>query len=361
MFDNELQKEIRDSNEQFIREATERAKKLKDEPKEILLSKTELVTANADIIDLSEDLLNNFIEKSDLNVLYKSAEFLKIFDQLGLIEEKNGTYKPTGIGLLLFGKKPQLSYPNSVIRATYTTKSMKGEDIQTIQGPLITQGDKIQSRYEERIGKQIDRSKEKKKTYYDYPLIVFREAIINAIVHRDYDIEGAPIYFEINDDAIIIKSPGEPIKPLTLEQIKQFNAPSLSRNPKLMYVFDQMELVEQRGLGFKTIKELPTKHGIPLPIVTYDAPYMIFTFPRSYDAVKRVTDNPKVAQLSEAQLKGYEWLKTVNQASAREYSAYFNIGYKTAQRHLATLRELGLIRDNGQDANSPNYKYVANL
>lgn len=62
--------------------------------------------------------------------------------------------------------------------------------------------------------------------------------LINAIVHRDYDIDGAPIYFEINDDAIIIKS------------LKRFNAPSLSRNPKIMYVFDQMNLVEQRGLGF---------------------------------------------------------------------------------------------------------------
>lgn len=199
-----------------------------------------------------------------------------------------------------------------------------------------------------------------RKVTYDYPLVVFRESIINAIVHRDYDIEGAPIYFEINDDAIIIKSPGEPVKPITLEQIKRFNAPSLSRNPKIMYVFDQLDLVEQRGLGFQTIKDLPTKYDLPLPLVSYEALYMILTFPRSTEAVKKVSDKPNVSKLKDAQLKGYEWLKSVGEASTREYSAHFGIGYKTAQRHLAVMKELNLIRDNGKDTNSPNYKYVAN-
>jgi ATP-dependent DNA helicase RecG len=191
-------------------------------------------------------------------------------------------------------------------------------------------------------------------------LVVFREAIVNAIVHRDYDIDGAPIYFEINDNAIIIKSPGKPVKPITLEQIKRFNAPSLSRNPKIMYVFDQMDIVEQRGLGFQTIKDLPKKHNLPLPLVSFDAPYMVLTFPRSIEGAKNVSDNPNVAKLKDAQLRGYEWLKSVGEVSTREYSVHFKIGYKTAQRHLAAMKELSLIRDNGEDANSPNYKYVVN-
>lgn len=190
---------------------------------------------------------------------------------------------------MLFGKRPQLVYQNALIRATYKTKG-RGEDIETIEGPLLLQADKIQSWYENHIGKQIDRTNAERKVIYDYPLVVFREAIINAIVHRDYDIDGAPIYFEINDDAIIIKSPGEPIKPITLEQIKKFNAPSLSRNPKIMYVFDQMDLVEQRGLGFQTIKDLPTRHNLPLPLVSYENPYMVLTFPRSMAAAKIVSE-----------------------------------------------------------------------
>jgi ATP-dependent DNA helicase RecG len=358
MFDADLQKRIREANKQFIEEAEDRAKKAKEEPQPSVLSEKEKGEPKADIEDLSKDIIEDFISKSRLDIKIDTSEYYRILTQLGILEFKNNKYTPTGLGLLLFGKRPQLVYQNALIRATYKTKG-RGENIETIEGPIILQADKIQSWYENHIGKQIDRSSAERKVIYDYPLVVFREAIINALVHRDYDIEGAPIYFEINDDAIIIKSPGEPVEPLTLEQIKKFTAPSLSRNPKIMYIFDQMELVEQRGLGFQTINDLPQKYNLPLPQVVYEAPYMVFSFPRSIEAIKKVNNNPQIAQLTNAQLKGYEWLKSVGNASTREYSAHFNIGYKTAQRHLAAMKALDLLSDNGQEMNSPNYKYSA--
>jgi len=359
MFDADLQTQIRDANKQFIEEAEDRAKKVKDESPTNVLSEKERTEFRSELDDLSKPHLEEFIKKAKLNVVWNTSKFYKILSQLGILGFKENKYLPTGLGLLLFGERPQLVYQNALIRATYKTKG-RGEDIDTIEGPLISQADKIQHWYENHIGKQIDRTLAERKVTYDYPLVVFREAIINAIVHRDYDIDGAPIYFEINDDAIIIKSPGEPVKPITLEQIKRFNAPSLSRNPKIMYVFDQLELVEQRGLGFLTIKDLPVKHNLPLPFVSYEAPYMVLTFPRSLEAIKKVSDIPNLSKLNDAQIKGYDWLKSVDEASTREYSAHFEIGYKTAQRHLAAMKELGLIRDNGSDANSPNYKYTVN-
>ncbi|RZK15670.1 MAG: hypothetical protein EOO43_14820, partial [Flavobacterium sp.] len=355
MFDADLQREIRDANEQFIQEAEERAKMSNDEKLPIVLSEKERTEPRAKLDSLSKAHLESFIKKAKLNVEWDTPEFNTILSQLGILELKDNNFLPTGLGVLLFADRPQLIYQNALIRATYRTEG-RGEDIDTIEGPLISQADNIQQWYENHIGKQIDRSSTKRKVTYDYPLVVFKEAIVNAIVHRDYDIEGAPIYFEINDDAIVIKSPGEPVKPITIEQIKRFNAPSLSRNPKIMYVFDQMDIVEQRGLGFQTIKDLPTKYNLPLPLVSFDAPYMVLTFPRSMEGTKNVSDNPNVAKLKDAQLKGYEWLKSVGEVSTREYSVHFNIGYKTAQRHLATMKELSLIRDNGEDVNSPNYK-----
>lgn len=359
MFDSDLQEQIRNSNEQFIKEAEERAKKANDEKLPLVLSEKERIEPRADLNDLSEKYLRAFIQKANLDVEWNTPKFYRILTHLGILELKDEKFLPTGLGLLLFGERPQLIYQNALIRATYKTKG-RGEDIKTIEGPLISQPDKIQQWYESHIDKQIDRSSAERKFTFDYPLVVFREAIINAIVHRDYDIDGAPIYFEINDDAIIIKSPGEPVKPITLEQIKRFNAPSLSRNPQIMYVFDQMELVEQRGLGFQTIKDLPTKYDLPLPLASYEAPYMVLTFPRSMEATRRVADKPNVAKLTHAQIRGYEWLKTVGEISTREYAAHFDIGYKTAQRHLAAMRKLSLIRDNGEDTNSPNYKYLVN-
>jgi len=183
MFDADLQDEIRIANKQFISEAEERAKRAKAEPIEIILSEKERGEPNAHLDDLSLANLDAFINKAKLNVELNTPQFNRIFTQLGLLIKKEGQHIPTGLGLLLFGDRPQLTFPNALIRATYKTAG-RGEDIDTIDGPLIDQADKIQSWYEARIGKQIDRSSSSRKTIYDYPLVVFREAIINAIVHR---------------------------------------------------------------------------------------------------------------------------------------------------------------------------------
>ena len=57
--------------------------------------------------------------------------------------------------------------------------------------------------------------------------------------------------------------------------------------------------------------------------------------------------------------KSYIQVQINGETSTREYSSHFNIGYKTAQRHLFRMKELSLISDNGEDSNSPNYKYVS--
>lgn len=357
MFDADLQTEIWAENKKFKEEAEDRAKKRNDvEPKEVFLSDKELVEPKAELEDFSNESIDWFVQEANLNVKPGTDDFFKIFSKLGLIEKVGQKMIPTGIGLLLFGTDPQLIYQQAVIRATYKT-SGRGEELTTVSGPLVMQPDQIQRWYESKIGSQIDRNKVQHKINYNFPLVVFRETIINAIVHRDYDIIGAPIYFEINDDAIIIKSPGEPVKPLKFDQIRTFSAPSLSRNPKIMYVFDQLKLVEQRGLGFQTIKELPKKFDLPLPIVTYEAPYMVITFYRSNDAIRNFSDIEELKYLNKEELKGYQWIANNIEVSTREYANNFDYGYKKAQRHLAKMKQLSLIEDNGLAATSPNYKY----
>lgn len=356
MFDADLQKVIRKANEQFIIEAEDRAKKVKEDKKEVTLSEIEKAETKAKLQDLSKEKVEKFISLGKLNVEYASDDFFHIFIQLGLLEKKDDLIIPTGIGLLLFGNRPQLVYQNALIRATYKSKDRK-EKLETIQGPIVGQANDAMEWFKDVIDKQTDRSNAQREIVYDYPTEVIREAIMNAIVHRDYDIAGAPIYLEVNDDAIVVKSPGYPVAPIKLEQIQKFNAPSLSRNPKIMYVFDQMELVEQRGLGFETIKDLPSKYNLPLPIISYEDPYLVFSFPRTMQSMKNVSSDEALNKLNTEQLNGYEWLRSVEEASTREYSAHFNIGYKTAQRHLAKMKELNLIEDNGLETNSPNYKY----
>ncbi len=358
MFPPELQKEIRDLNKQFIKEAEERAKQIIKE-KDNILTQKEKIELSARIEDFSQETIENFISEAKLNVEINSQEFYRIFNQLGYLELKDNVYYPTGIGLLLFGKRPQLKYPNALIRAAINTKD--NEQIETFEGPLVTLTKQVMNWYEEKIGYQLQRNTAERQNIPKYPAEVIREAVSNAVVHRDYDIEGSPIYLEIYDDVIIVKSPGKPVEPIKLKDIQLLKAASLSRNPKIMYAFDQLNLVEQRGLGFNTMRQLPLKYNLPLPVITYDNPYIIFKFPRSFDVIKNISDVPAFEELNVDELRGYDWVKIKGEVGKREYAEYFGYDDKKAQRHLTKMKELGLLEDNGKPKTSPNYKYVIKI
>ena len=113
-----------------------------------------------------------------------------------------------------------------------------------------------------------------------------------------------------------------------------------------MYVFDKMDLAEQRGLGFLTVRELPEKHHIPLPIVKYEEPYIVFTLPRN--AKSAIVFDEKLAGLGEQELAAYDFVKlSGGQVTKAEYAKKFGLIDRTAERHLKHLTELGLVKVEG--------------
>ena len=176
IFDSDFQSIIRDANKQFIYEAEERAKNTQEVTQEFFLTDKEKIELKSNIDDLSEKDIKNFIQKANLGVEPNSKEFYKTFIQLGLLRKKDNEIFPTGLGLLLFGIRPQLVFPNALIRATFKTAG-RHDDIDTIEGPLINQADEIKQWFEKKMDKQIIRSSPERKFIYDYPIDVFLEAI----------------------------------------------------------------------------------------------------------------------------------------------------------------------------------------
>ena len=136
------------------------------------------------------------------------------------------------------------------------------------------------------IPESFDRSSFTRDKVSLFPPVVIREAILNAIVHRDYTIDGAKIQLEIYPEKIIVKSPGLPVYPNSLEKLQKFTAKSYSRNKKLTLVFNRMGLMEEAEFGMDTYRKIRDTHKLPLPIITYDAPDLIVSFPRSANAVR---------------------------------------------------------------------------
>jgi ATP-dependent DNA helicase RecG len=85
-----------------------------------------------------------------------------------------------------------------------------------------------------------------RETWPEYPATALREAILNALAHRDYGLSGASVDVSIWDDRIEIQSPGPLPGHITLENIRQEH---YSRNPRVMRVLKSLGLVEEYGEG----------------------------------------------------------------------------------------------------------------
>ena len=357
-FAPEFHKEIENANKEFMKWANMKnseANSKKVKPQDYL----DIQAAATNLNSLSTIALNKFITESKRNYNPESEEFLQELKEMKLLvfDKNSNAYLPTGNAILLFGKKPRNKFPQAAIKAKVNYGD--GEiGTETFDDALVLIPDKVDDWLKKVLPTSIDRSSFKAKHISSFPIPVIREAVINAIAHRDYTIEGANIQLDIYPDRIIVKSPGKPILPITIETIKNFTATSYSRNKKLTFIFNEMEYMEESALGMDTFRSLRDKYELPLPIIDFDGSNVVVTFPRTIDVIREVTDSAGIEELNDDEIKGYQWIKVKGVVSARLYASHFDFGYKKAQRHLAKMIKLGLIGDNGEAKTSPNYRYV---
>lgn len=346
MFDRDLQEVIREENKEFLAQAMERAEEAKL-PKEVRLSSLEFPPIAVDLSDFSTDALNAYRLAAKITEKSGSNEFQRRLLQQGVLTEINGTLKPTGYGSVLFGKTPRASTPQAGVLATIHYASGK-EEVKDFDGPQVLVPNDLIKWLRDKLPNVIDRSDAKRSEKSDPLFELVREGIVNAIVHRDYSIEGAKCQLQVHPNKIEILSPGGPVAPLTFEQIQKFDAPMLSRNPVLHFVFAKMGLAEERGLGLKSMKARAAEAGLPLPRYSESAPYIKLTlFPSSHSSLESLAGDV-LDQLNESEKAGWDWFSRVGIANAPEYSTALSLDERTARRHLQHFVKLGLARKFGK-------------
>lgn len=129
----------------------------------------------------------------------------------------------------------------------------------------------------------------KRVEHPDYPEFAVREALINAIVHRDYDYSGS-IIVNIFDDRIEFVSLGGLVKGITVEDIK--NGISQSRNTIIANVFYRLKLIESYGTGIKRIVEAYQQQEAQ-PIFNPAAASFAVTLPKVINGINNMSDREK--------------------------------------------------------------------
>ena len=91
--------------------------------------------------------------------------------------------------------------------------------------------------------------------YPEYPERAVQEAVVNALIHRDYSIIGSEVHIDIYDDRLEVSSPSGMADGSLAQETDPYKVVSNRRNPVLADLFGRMDLMERRGSGFKKIIE----------------------------------------------------------------------------------------------------------
>jgi len=355
MFDRDLQETIHEVNKSFIAQALERADEVEKRSKPITLSKFEDPVAATAIKDFSQDALAAYRSSANISAEIDSEVFNRRLLQQGLLREEGGKYTPTGFGLLLFGREPRVAIPQAGLLGTILYPGGT-EETCDFDGPLVLIPGLVENWLRDKLPNVIDRSRMQRQQVSALPFELIREAVVNALVHRDYDVAGGKCQIVVSEDTITIKSPGGPLTPITLEQLQTFNAPMLSRNPGLHYVFARMELAEERGLGLRSLKARPMELGLPLPKYTFENPYLVLTLYRHPESATRVLAPDILHSMSEDEKRSWQFIVTKESVTSVQLMEQFGYDERKSQRVLKKLIESGFIRRIGK---GPATRYEA--
>lgn len=177
-----------------------------------------------------------------------------------------------------------------------------------------------------------------------FPLAALREALVNALCHRDYSIHGGAVSVAIYDDRLEIESAGLLPFGLTVLDLKRKH-PSKPRNPLLANLFYLRGLIERWGSGTQRLVELCVKAGHPEPQFEEAAGSVTVTFPiAGYSPPHRIEHD-----LTDRQRRILHILGDGRQRTAKQVTSEFGtpIASATLRRELTLLRDLGLIESGG--------------
>lgn len=313
-----------------------------------------LITNENNIVSWDEQILNEAI-LDDIDGK-KLALFLQIasskrnldIDPAVSIEEalkrleltKNGNL--TNAAIILFGKNPQKFFLQAITKCA----KFKGintnefEDMHDFEGTIIDQRDDALRFAEKHIIRSAKISGSDRLEEFEYPLEALREAISNAICHRDYRI-NSNVQLRIFVDRIEIWGSGTLPEPLTVDDLKTEHD-SIRRNPLIARCFFRMGIVEEWGTGTQRIIDSCLENGLPEPIFEIKSGNLVVTI-RKY----QFTQFDK-AKLNERQKKAIDYLIEQDKITNEQYRKLNNVQRNTASKDLKSLVEEGILLSKGK-------------
>ncbi|GAB6284326.1 MAG: helix-turn-helix domain-containing protein [Methanoregula sp.] len=314
-----------------------------EELKEFIISSIEWdsLPSQHSLAGIDEETVRFFVRQAKsagrLPVADEREPVAAILTRLGLMTGD----QLTNAAFLLFGKKPKEPYlSDAVLRIGRFKDGATIIGDRWIAGNLFLQFAEGEEALKNFINVRYEITGEtpERKEHWDYPLPALREALMNALVHRDYFKKHEQILIKIYDDLIWFHNPGGLPKGLSIEQLKA-KPQSVPRNPLIARIFYLAGYIEQYGSGIQRILTSFADAGLPEPEFQTDAWGLNLTMKKDIFTEEYLTQQG----LNERQRLAITCLRKQGSISKREYQDLVSVSTRTALYDLNALVYKGVL------------------
>ncbi len=169
-----------------------------------------------------------------------------------------------------------------------------------------------------------------------------REAIVNALCHRNYAAAGT-IQVRIYDDRLEVWNPGVLPPGLSIESLSREH-PSRPRNPRLAQALYRARLIEHWGTGTLRMIQAAKDRELRLEFGQDGGVFMV----RFIKVWKKVVPRPADVQISARQEKAFQYLATHGKITTLEYQRLCGVGERQSLKDLSGMVEKGIVIRSGK-------------
>ena len=207
----------------------------------------------ATVDDLDLDLARSFLKDAPVG----GRPVLEALEYYSLIERDVRDWRVTNAALLLFARRPALSWHP---RAGLRVFRVAGTEIRYGRRRNVTQIGRVDPPLASAIHEirelarhQIRRSEKLVGLHFqditEYPDFAWQELLVNAVAHRDYEVQGRETEIWFYEDRLEVSSPGELVPPVTVDALRDGRRSHVTRNPMLVRVLADADIMRDEGEG----------------------------------------------------------------------------------------------------------------
>ena len=296
---------------------------------------------DATLDDIDAATVANFVRRARFERQFPLPEGTAMADvltHLNLVRQG----RPTHAAVLLFGRDPQRFISCAEIRCMH----FHGTDVQRpapfyriFKGNLFEQADQAENFVLSVVNRSVgtrDKSAQAPVTF-EIPPSVVREAIVNALAHRDYS-STATVQVSVFADRVEVSNPGELPAPLTPERLREPHN-SIARNARVCEVLFLARYIEKFGTGTLMMIRDSLAHALPEPDFRQRGGEFVATLGRDWLTPAVLAG----MALNERQRRAIVHVKIAGRITNADYQRMLGCSRRTALRELAVLVQAGVL------------------